>query len=131
MYLGQVSETFSPAEDQSWLGSAHGTQSGESVTLDGSELLTVFTDGVVPSGVVLAKITASGLYAQYDDAETDGTEDAVGFLFTTVDVTSAGLDVGATILTHCKVREANLPTNHGLDAAAKVDMGDRVQFTLN
>lgn len=64
--LGLVAQTFSPAEDWSWLGGEAGTLEAEPITLDGSAFTATFTDGVVPSGVVLAKITSSGLYAPYD-----------------------------------------------------------------
>lgn len=57
-------ETFG-GSDQSWLGSAHGTETCETVTLDADKFLGTFPDGIVPSGVVLGKITATGLYGPY------------------------------------------------------------------
>jgi hypothetical protein len=65
MRLGIVSETFSPAEDQSWLGSKHGVENATPITLDADKFLTTFPTGIVPSGVALGKITATGLYAPY------------------------------------------------------------------
>ena len=126
MRLDQRSETFSPGEDHTWLGSAHATDTFESITLDGDSFLTDFTDGVIPSGVVLGKVTATGLYRQYDDAAVDGTEVAAGFLGTTKDLggtTAATVgNTPAALMWHGQVIVANLPTNHGLDAAARVDL---------
>ena len=129
MNLAQTSQTFLPPEDQSWLGSAHGTDSLETITLDVSAFTATFTDGVIPSGVALGKITATGLYAPYDDAAVDGSAVMTGFLYTTKDI-SAGdtFDIGASMLTHGKIRVAKLPTDHGLDAAGRTDVAGRIQF---
>lgn len=120
--------------DHSWLASAFGTNTGRSVTLDLStfDFATTFTSKMVPSGVVLGKITASGLYGPYSDAAGDGRTTATGFLLTDVDVADFITDLGSTTLTGKKVlapmiiqgiiREAKLPTGHGLDAAAKVNL---------
>jgi hypothetical protein len=119
-------ETFSATEDQSWLGSAHGTNEADPITLDADAFLASFPTGVVPSGVVLGRVTATGLYRPYVDGNVDGTEVARGHLFTTVDLggtTAAAVDkVGAALYWHGEVVEAKLPTNHGLNAAAKADL---------
>ncbi len=119
-------EVFSASEDQRWLGSAHGTNSADPITLDGDAFLATFPTGVVPSGVVLGKITATGLYRPYIDGNVDGTNVAAGHLFTTTDLggtTAAAVDkVGAALYWHGEVVEASLPANHGLNAAAKVDL---------
>lgn len=54
-------------EDRSWLGSAHGTSATETITLDVSAFTanTHYPSGYIPSGMVLAKITSSGLYGPY------------------------------------------------------------------
>jgi hypothetical protein len=69
MDLSQTTETF-VSDDQSWLGSAHGTNEGDTVTLDPTtfDLVTAFPNGFIPSGVVVAKITSggnAGMYGQY------------------------------------------------------------------
>lgn len=66
MLLTPTTETFG-VEDQSWLGSAHGTSSCPSITLDTSAFTsgTHYPNGYFPSGLPLGKITASGLYAPY------------------------------------------------------------------
>lgn len=129
-----VETTAYTTENQSWLGSAHGTNECDSVTLDADKFLTAFPTGIVPSGVVLGKITASGLYAPYTDLGTHGagTETASGHLFTTADLkgTTAGTakDTVVPLLWHGSVIEAKLPTNHGLTAAAKVDVAGRLYY---
>jgi len=127
--LGIRRESFSPAENQSWLGSALGTQECDSITLDGSAFIATWPDGIVPSGVALGKITATGLYAPYDDAAVDGTEVMAGHLFTTTDLMSrtpysagAVQDVPAPLYWHGEVVEANLPANAGVDANGKADV---------
>lgn len=126
MDLSIKTETKSPIENHEWLGSAHGTDNCDSITLDGDAFLTAFPTGVIPSGVVVGRVTATGKYAPYSNAAADGTEVARGHLFTTVDLggtTAATVgDVAAALLWHGEVVEAKLPTNHGLDAAAKTDL---------
>jgi hypothetical protein len=129
-----VRTTTYGGSDHSWLGSQHGTTTNRPVTLDLSkfDFATDFTSGMIPSGVVLGKISASGLYGPYDDALSTGVEVAKGFLFTDVDVRAHIAAAGSTTLTGLVapgamlitgiVVEANLPTNHGLDAAAKTDL---------
>ncbi len=66
MNLSPVTETFSN-DDQSWLGSEHGTSSAASITLDTSAFTsgTHYPNGFFPSGLPLGKITSSGLYGPY------------------------------------------------------------------
>ncbi len=82
-------------------------------------------------GLVMGKITASKKYAEYDDAETDGTEVAVGILADSVDLTDQSSDGctptdqdGALIMIGDLVEDDLI----GLDAAAKVDLGDRITY---
>jgi hypothetical protein len=91
----------------------------------------VFTSLVIPSGVVLGKVTASGLYGPYNDSLSTGVEVAKGHLFTDVDVkqiveivhgTTLTGSVLAAMLIRGVVIEAKLPTNHGLDANGKTDL---------
>lgn len=74
MDLAQTTESW-VSDDQSWLGSAHGTNEGDTVTLDPTtfDLVTKFPNGFIPSGVVIAKITSggnTGMYGPY----TPGTQ---------------------------------------------------------
>lgn len=117
-------------EDRSWLASADGTQFNKSVTL-AIPLFTKAThypDGVIKSGTLLAKATSgthSGKYGPYSDAATDGRQVAVGHLFNSTPV-RADADtpdyVGAPLQRRGVIDQTNLPTNHGVDAAAKTDL---------
>lgn len=120
MDLKPTTETFS-SDSKKWLGSEHGTTSCDPIMLDATLMLAVFDDGNVPSGVVLGLVTATGRYGPYDDDATDGREVARGHLFDIVQVV-AGSNPGGALFWHGEVVEANLPTDHGLDAAAKADL---------
>ena len=82
MRLTQKTETFG-TDDQSWLGSAHGTSTGDpvSITVDG----TLAATGVIPSGTVI------------DDAGLINTSTPTGFLLEPVRLTVAGTYVGAKV----------------------------------
>jgi hypothetical protein len=74
-----------------------GADQCRSITLDVSSFLAahVAAKGAIPSGTVLARITASGLYGPYDPAGADGFETAAGILFNTTRVGPS--IIGATI----------------------------------
>ena len=119
--LNVRSETFVPAENQEWLGSAHGTQECESVTLDGPAFLAVYTDGVVPSGAVVARNVAGTKVVPFATAAGDATGVAVGHLFTTTLVSSTGDTTGA-LYWHGRVKIAKLPATSRYDASVKADL---------
>lgn len=122
MDLNLRTETYTPAEDHRWLGSSHGVDTGETITLDATTLLAVFPTGTIPSGVVLGKITASGRYGPYASGASDGREVARGHLLTTSKVKATdgtNVNTPAALFWHGRVREAFLPANHGLTSAAK------------
>lgn len=119
--------------DMRWIGSEEGTRSNVTVTLNLAlfDFASVFTSLVIPSGVVLGKVTSSGLYGPYNNALTNGQEVAKGHLFTDVDVmelveiahsTSLTGSVAAPMFIRGVVIESKLPTNHGLDSAGKTDL---------
>jgi hypothetical protein len=123
-----VSTTVSQVEDRQWLASPHGTGPGEnpSVTLSVAAFTEAdhYPNGYVPSGTVVAKITASGLYGPYDPAAVDGTEVAAGILYSSLQVKDKA-KVGGAIVVHGYVTESKLPLSGvtgELDAAAKVDL---------
>ncbi len=110
---------------------------GKDTYLGGTIASTAIDAGSSPTstlrkGLVMAKLTASEKYAEYDDAQTDGREVAVGILADTVDLTEGSAD-GATpidqpkalLIVHGVVDESELI---GIDAAAKVDLGDAIQY---
>lgn len=140
--IAVTTEGFEGNEDRRWLGSRMGTLDMRSVTLDVSTFLAahVSVKGGIPSGCVLAKITATGLYGPYDDAAVDGRAVAQGFLFTTTKVgngTGADLasaaDVGVALYWHGIIKESKLPAFAGtvlgeLDAAARTDLIHFIRF---
>ena len=116
------------ADDPSWLGSAHGTDSTETVTLS-TALFTAGTHypkGVIPSGTPLAKVTATGLYGPYTPLDANGLGVLVGFLVAPRAVASATQRIAAGMLTHGRVIEANLPI--AIDADAKTDVAGRIRI---
>jgi hypothetical protein len=115
------SEEFLPAENHEWLGSAHGTQEMESITLDHAAFLAVYTDGVVPSGVVVARNVAGTKVVPYATAAGDATGIAVGHLFTTT-IVPTDADTTGSLFWHGSVIKSKLPTGHRLDAAAEADL---------
>lgn len=124
--------------DQRWIhGSAKPGQDvapAMSITLDRSafDLVTAFPNGFLPSGIVLGKITATGLYAPYVDANSNGTQTAAGFLLASIPMdpnSAATSDVSAALYWTGAVVEAFLPTGHGLDAAARTDLASWIKFT--
>lgn len=109
-------------DDQSWLGSAHGTNAAQTVTLDASSFVkaTHYPEGWLKSGLPLAK---SG------EKHVLWTVGAVlaGFLFTTVRVPEdASTPVGAAILEHGRVKAAKLPVS--VDAAGQDSAAGRIIF---
>ncbi|WP_406337371.1 head decoration protein [Streptomyces sp. NBC_00649] len=128
MILAQTTEQFG-SDDQSWLGSAHGTDATETISLDTSTFTpaTHYPDGYFKSGIPLGRITAGGKYGPYDGTATDGREVLVGFLFAAVKAPTVNtIDPAAALLTHGKVRESRLPVT--VDAAAKADVAGAIRF---
>ncbi|MEU4570839.1 head decoration protein [Micromonospora sp. NPDC023956] len=130
MNLAPVTESFGQ-DDQSWLGSAEGTDRAMSITLDTSAFVagTHYPDGYFKSGIILGRITATGLYGPYNNAASDGTEVAAGLLLCAVDAPAATTtDVQGALLWHGRVLVSKLPiaqaTNGGPDAggAYKTDL---------
>lgn len=129
MDLAQTTTDYG-TEDRRWLhGWPEFQTDRQGVTLDGTLFAGKFPDGVVPSGVVLGKVTATGLYGPYDDNVSDGRQVAEGFLFTTLTGVTSGKTVsGALWYGPGRVMEAFLPTGHGLDANAKSDLPDSIRY---
>jgi hypothetical protein len=116
-------------DDQSWLGSAHGTDTGRSITLDTSAFTagTHYPDGYFFSGLALGKITATDLYGPYTPAASDGTDVLAGFLLTPVKPGSpTTVDVSGVLFEHGRVVEANLPI--AIDANGRADVAGRITF---
>ncbi|MEW5810272.1 MAG: head decoration protein [Actinomycetota bacterium] len=123
-----VHSSASQVDNREWLIGTHGVDLTPGVTLDISKFTkaTHYPNGYVPSGTLLGKVTATGLYGPYDNAASDGREVAAGVLFSfvrAVDATGATLaKVGGAIFVHGAVKESKLPTNSGVDSAGKTDL---------
>lgn len=117
MFLSPVTETFGQ-DDQSWLGSEEGTSRAMSITLDTSAFVagTHYPDGYFKSGIILGKITATGLYAPYNNAASDGTEVAAGLLLCAVDAPPLTTqDPQGAMLWHGRVLVSKLPIAQGVN----------------
>ncbi|WP_030747628.1 head decoration protein [Streptomyces sp. NRRL F-5135] len=128
MELSQRTEQFG-SDDQSWLGSEHGTQATETIVLDTSLFTpaTHYPEGFFKSGIPLGQVTASGKYGPYSAGASDGRETLIGFLFSAVQAPAVNtLDPAAALFTHGKVREARLPV--AVDAAGKADVAGSIRF---
>lgn len=128
MNLTQTTETFGQ-DDQSWLASAHGTQSARSITLDTSTFTkaTHYPAGYFPSGLPLGRITASGKFGPYDDTALDGRENLAGHLFTAVAAPADDtVDIQGALFWHGGVAESKLPV--AIDAAAKADVAGSINY---
>lgn len=114
-------------EDRRWTGLRKGYDTCRSITLDLStfapEHLTL--KGAIPSGIVLARITATGKYGPLGVA---GSEGAAGFLFNTTPIKEGTLptaaDVGVPLMWEGLIKTAFLPAFTGttlgvLDAGAR------------
>ena len=107
-----------PSTSRSWLTSSHGTEPGAnpSITLD----LALFPEnrrvnGVIPSGIVLGKVAATGLYGPYDATAVDGRQAASGLLFDYAR-TDGATKVGGALVVHGFVNAARLPFQSGMGA---------------
>lgn len=114
--------------DQRWIGPGgrSAIADARSITLNVAlfDLVTAFPNRYIPSGVVLGRVTATGLYGPYNDAATDGRQVAVGHLLVPepVEVGSTNNNHPVALYWWGEVIESLLPTGHGLDAAGKVDL---------
>lgn len=79
-------------------------------------------------GLIMGMVTATGKFKEYDNSDSDGTETAIGILKHQVkllDSDGNACDGIAPIVIGGYVDESEL---HGLNAAAKVDLADRIIF---
>lgn len=123
-----VRKTDYQVEKRSWLLGPDGTEPGRtpSITLDLAAFPTNrYPDGYIPSGTVLGKITATGLYGPYDNTLDTGLEVARGLLFSSINVPAATGKVGGALLKAGDIDATKLPWSSGkgaLDANAIADL---------
>lgn len=123
-----VAVTNYQSEKRSWLIGSHGTDPGATptVTLDVSAFTaaTHYPNGYLMSGIVLGKITSSGLYAPYLSTNSDGTQTAAGILFSSVKVPNLSdltKDVGAGMFVHGFVNQNKLPIANAASGGGYID----------
>lgn len=84
--------------------------------------VTVGAETKLEAGHVLAELSATGKYVEYDNAGTDGSEIAAGVLYAEIDNTEglapADFD-GVAIVRMAAVRKDDLKWNSGVDASGK------------
>lgn len=93
------------------LSEGNGYYSREKVTLKA-------TASVIKSGTVMGKVTATGHYAPYADANSDGTQTAVGVLYHDAPI-NTGTQAGVLIVRQAEVASARLT---GLDSNGTADL---------
>jgi hypothetical protein len=132
-----VESTAYQVEKRSWLLSQHGTDPGTtpSITLDVSSFTaaTHYPNGYLLSGIILAPITATGLYGPYDDTAVDGRAVAAGILFSSVKVPNLAdltKDVGAAMVVHGFVKIAKLPIANGATGRGYIDANGQTDLKL-
>lgn len=137
-----VSTVSYQAEKRSWLipqpgGIGEGFTPGGTLSIAAFTAATHYPNGYIPSGTVLAVITASGLLGPYDDTALDGRQTAVGVLFSGVKVPNladTSKNPGcAYVAAFAVVRLSKLPFSVGaagrgyMDAAGQADL-PRIHF---
>lgn len=124
---GSAGGPYTVSFDPSLGDVAQMTATGATVSTTTAGATAHYPNGYIPSGIVLGKITASGLYGPYIEGAGDGRETAAGLLFSAVravdtNTGNALATVGGAIFVHGLVNAAKLPANAGLDSAAKTDL---------
>lgn len=117
----------SVAEDRSWAIGEHGFDMPVNAPLAFATFTGAnFADGVVKSGCVLGRVTATGAYGPYLGSASDGRETAVGVLFNTFRIPADTATVASdAALVHFHCRQARLPYTSGagaIDAAGRADL---------
>lgn len=84
--------------------------------------VTVATATKLEPGHVLAKLSATGKYVEYDNAGSDGSETAAGVLYGECDNSDGGAPADFTavvVVREAAVRKADLQWNSGVDTNGK------------
>lgn len=131
MNLSQTTKAYG-VDDQSWLGSEHGTQNTRSITLDTSAFTegTHYPDGYFKSGIPLAKIDGSELYGPYSGQASEvqsvtvtGAPGGGTFTLTFDGATTTGIAYNATAAVVKAALEALSTVNPGDVTVSGVDGG--------
>lgn len=120
-------------DSRPWLVTAHGTEGTPSIPLRVASFTaaTHYPNGYLLAGIVLGKITASGLYAPYVDAAVDGTGTAAGILFASVripDLADLTHNTNGALVVHAFIDAAKLPIANAATGGGFLDANGRVDL---
>jgi hypothetical protein len=120
-----VTETIGTG-DQSWLGESgpHKARS-QALLVSGFTAATDYPNGYIPSGFPVGVVTASGEYAPYDAAATDGTQGLAGFVYTDSKVSTGDTYVNVALIDRGRININKLP----VDFTPPADPGNFVFLT--
>ncbi|MFF3378167.1 head decoration protein [Streptomyces sp. NPDC002680] len=122
-----LTTTTTVTDDRTWLASLDGVHEAQTIPIDISKLTagTHYTAGtqnqprhIIKSGIPLGRITASGLYAPYNSAASDGTQILAGFLVTETAFTPGSAKTAGALLWRGEVYASKLPVAFTAPAAA-------------
>ena len=118
------------ADDQTWKAAAHGTDLARSISVDAA-LFTPAThapNGFLPSGLPVAKVTATGLYGPYTTGGAGGLQTFAGLLEVNTVLPSPNTGaVGTALFEHGRAVKALVPII-AIDAAAETAAAGRLTF---
>src|SRR5437879_4412064 len=83
------------------------------------EIVILGGSGILPAGMVLGKVLATGKYVPSPNTGADGSELAMAVLYGEVDA-SAGDAIGAAVTRDAEVRARDLTYHDSVDTDAKV-----------
>lgn len=111
-------------DDRTWLGTAHGTQSTTSITLDLTtfDAATHYPEGWLKSGLplmILREENGQDIYGLYVNGATP-TNELEGHLFATVEAPAGATLLGGALYWHGRVITAKLPV--AVDAAGQATL---------
>ena len=118
--LQRTETVFANPDQHDWLGSAHGTDSASSITLDTADLLSAYDDGQVPAGVEVSRNTTSGRY-ELGASGVGTTHDRAGFLLHSVTARSSAPTVIGALLWHGRVLVDRVPVPDGGSAPSAIN----------
>lgn len=140
MPRGISRETIGVTEDHSWLASRHGLDTPRTIQLDAALCAAVFTDGLIKSGLIIARVTATGRWGPVDTLgpASDGRQltTDLRILYTTKDIRQlipdgTFVNIEAAAIAHGQVLTYKLPRSSaqtGGPASAVVSAMPQVKF---
>ncbi len=108
--LQRVETPYLNKDNQDWLGSAHGTETADSVTLDAAAVLTAFPNGEVPAGAHISRDPATGRHRPFLAVNTGDTDR--GFLLHSV-LVRTGVNTIGSLHWHGSVIVSKVPLGVG------------------